>query len=505
MKNSVQLNIQSKWSISEWESIANGDATILFPKETKEAVTENRESLEIRIKRGDVLYGVNTGFGSLCTTEVSNSELKQLQINLIRSHAAGTGGDVQAEVVRLMLITKIRALSKGYSGVRWTLIESLYNLYHHDILPIIPKMGSLGASGDLARLAHLSLVLMGEGMARHNGEIYKGKEILKKFNLKPLHLMEKEGLALINGTQFILSHGLWACIQTRYISYWADWISSMSIIGFDTSSAPFDNRIQIIRNQPGQVFVADRIRDFLSDAPSFEMEKKHVQDPYSFRCIPQVHGASNDVWAHVSEVFLNEADAVTDNPTVFSKESDVISAGNFHGQKLAMALDYGKIALAEWGSISERRINQLTLGKRGLPPFLAKKPGVESGIMILQYSAASLVSRNKQRTVPSSTDSIDSSAGQEDHVSMGANAATDSIDILDRVWTILSMEWIAAIRSIEMSERNGPEAISDLIHSYRDIYPSSQGDNVLAEEIQVAEKFLRDIIIEDKPFLKFKK
>lgn len=505
MKNSIELNIQSKWSISEWENVANGDATILFPKEIEEAVEENRRSLENRIKQGDILYGVNTGFGSLCTTEVSNSELKQLQINLVRSHAAGTGTNVEAEIVRLMLITKIRALSKGYSGVRWILIESLYNLYYHDVIPIVPKMGSLGASGDLAPLAHLSLVLMGEGMALYNGETYKGKDILKKLNLKPLELMEKEGLALINGTQFMLSHGLWACIQTRYVSYWADWISSMSMIGYDASSAPFDKRIQIIRNQPGQIFVADRIRDFLSSAPSFKMEKEHVQDPYSFRCIPQVHGASNDVWVHISEVFLNEADAVTDNPTVFSKENDIISAGNFHGQKLALALDYGKMALAEWGSISERRINQLTLGKRGLPPFLANKPGVESGIMILQYSAASLVSRNKQRTVPSSTDSIDSSAGQEDHVSMGANAATDAIDILDRVWTIFSMEWISAIRSIEMSGRICPEAIADLIKSYRNIYPSSQGDNVLAEEIQVAEKFLRTIIIEDKAFLDFKK
>lgn len=495
MKNSNQLDIHSKWFITEWDLVAKGEATIYFNDDIKKNVVNNRNSLEKRIKNGDVLYGVNTGFGSLCTTIVTNSELRDLQVNLIRSHAAGTGSSVSQEIVRLMLVTKIRALSKGYSGIRWVVIESLYNLYKNDILPVIPSMGSLGASGDLAPLSHMVLVLMGEGEAMYENKIYSGSEILQKLNLEPLKLMEKEGLALINGTQFMLAHGLWASIRAMHVSYWSDLISSVSMIGFDASSAPFDSRIQTIRNQPGQIFVAERIRDLLNDAPSFQIEKEHVQDPYSFRCIPQVHGASNDAWHHILNVFLNEADAVTDNPTVFTDEGDVISAGNFHGQKLALALDYGKMALAEWGSISERRINQLTLGKRGLPSFLAQKPGVESGIMILQYSAASLVSRNKQRTVPSSTDSIDSSAGQEDHVSMGANAATDAIKILDRVWTILSMEWIAAVRAVELSKRECPEGLTDLLVSYRSIYPRVNGDNIMAEEIKVAEKFLKDIIV----------
>jgi histidine ammonia-lyase len=249
------------------------------------------------------------------------------------------------------------------------------------------------------------------------------------------------------------------------------------------------------------MFVAKRIRGFLLDCPSFIKEKDHIQDPYSFRCIPQVHGASNDSWTHVQEVFLNEADAVTDNPTVFSDE--VISAGNFHGQKLALALDYGKMALAEWGSISERRINQLTLGKRGLQPFLASNPGLESGLMILQYSAAALVSRNKQRTVPSSTDSIDSSAGQEDHVSMGANAATDLIEVINGVWKIVSMELVCAIRSIESGEREPSKLIQDFINSYRSIYPNPNGDANLSEEINAAENFLRDTLIEDSEFLIF--
>jgi len=501
MKKTFSLKIEDKWTISDWESIANGKVRISFSSATKKSVHRSRKILEDKIASGDIIYGVNTGFGSLCSTSVSQSNLKKLQVNLIRSHAAGTGNTVSPQISRLMLVSKIRALSKGYSGVRWDIIEFLNLLYSHDILPVIPEMGSLGASGDLAPLAHMSLVLIGEGEVFYEKKRFKAKDVLKKLNIAPVELVEKEGLALINGTQFMLSHGLWAIIQARYISYWADWVSSMSIIGFDASSAPFDPRIQKIRNQKGQMFVSKRIREFLLDCPSFIKEKDHIQDPYSFRCIPQVHGASNDSWTHVQEVFLNEADAVTDNPTVFSDE--VISAGNFHGQKLALAMDYGKMALAEWGSISERRINQLTLGKRGLKPFLATNPGLESGLMILQYSAAALVSRNKQRTVPSSTDSIDSSAGQEDHVSMGANAATDLIEVINGVWKIVSMELVCAIRSIESGERESSKLIQDFINSYRSIYPSPKGDSNLSEEINAAEIFLRDTLIEDSEFLIF--
>ncbi len=499
----TKLTLHQTWSLEDWHALASGRARIALDMDSEHRVVSNRTALMERVERGDIMYGVNTGFGSLCTTIIPSEELRTLQANLIRSHAVGTGPLVSPEIVRLMLATKVKALCKGFSAVEWSTVEALNALLDADILPEVPSMGSLGASGDLAPLSHLTLVMLGEGRAQVHGKTLSGGEALAMKGLKPVVLQAKEGLALINGTQFMLAHGIWLAIQTRRLSYLADLVAGASLIGFDGCSAPFDARIHDVRPHGGQSLVAARIRDFLEDSSAFIPVTAHVQDPYSFRCIPQVHGASNDAWAHVTEIMLREAESVTDNPTVFTEGGDVISAGNFHGQPLALALDYGKIALCEWGSISERRINQLCLGKRGLPAFLAHRPGTESGIMILQYSAASLVSRNKVLSHPSSTDSIDSSAGQEDHVSMGSISAVHALEVLDRVWTILAMEWMAATRALDHSRRHAGSVITGLMVAYRGWVPAPEGDRILADEVEATKQFLSSIPIEDQEFLRF--
>ncbi len=499
----IVLALHKTWTLSDWESLALGKARIGLDPDSKQRVVANRQALLTRMAQGDTMYGINTGFGSLCTTRIADDELAALQANLIRSHAAGTGPLVGPELVRLMLACKVKALCQGYSGVEWSTVEALNALLDHDILPSVPSMGSLGASGDLAPLSHLTLVAMGEGEALVGAYRVSGEEALASKGLQPIVLGAKEGLALINGTQFMLAHGLWASIQVQRIAYWADLVASASLMGFDGSSAPFDPRIHRVRPHAGQALVAARVRDFLQDSADFQPVKVRVQDPYSFRCVPQVHGASNDVWQHVTEVMLREAESVTDNPNVFTEDGEVISAGNFHGQPLALALDYGKMALCEWGSISERRINQLCLGKRGLKPFLALNPGTESGLMILQYSAASLVSRNKVLSHPSSTDSIDSSASQEDHVSMGSIAGVHLHEVLGRTWTLLGMEWIAAVSALEQSGRDGGSFIAALVAAYREKVPAVLGDRVIATEIESAAEFLQNTPIEDPDFLRF--
>ena len=499
----IALALHQTWSLNDWESLALGKARIALDPDSQSRVEANRRVLLDRMAQGHTMYGINTGFGSLCTTRIADDELSALQVNLIRSHAAGTGPLVGPELVRLMLACKVKALCQGYSGVEWRTVEAFNALLDHDILPSVPSMGSLGASGDLAPLSHLTLVAMGEGEALVGNYRLSGAEALASKGLKPISLGAKEGLALINGTQFMLAHGVWAAIQTQRIAYWADLVASASLMGFDGSSAPFDPRIHKVRPHAGQALVAARVRDFLQDSADFQPVKEHVQDPYSFRCVPQVHGASNDVWQHVTEVMLREAEAVTDNPNVFTEDGDVISAGNFHGQPLALALDYGKMALCEWGSISERRLNQLCLGKRGLKPFLALNPGTESGLMILQYSAASLVSRNKVLSHPSSTDSIDSSAGQEDHVSMGSIAGVHLLEVLGRTWTLLGMEWMAAVQALEQSGRAPGSFVTSLIAAYREKVPAVKGDRIISTEIEAATDFLQNTPIEDPDFLRF--
>lgn len=490
------LSLSQAWHLEDWASIASGFAVIDFDQEAKGRVQRSHGHMLKVLKQGQAVYGINTGFGSLCTTTIPHEELQDLQVNLLRSHAAGTGPDSNESIVRLMLAAKAKSLAQGFSGIRAVLIEQLLALYHADILPVVPQMGSLGASGDLAPLAHLCLPLIGESEVTVGGEAMGASKALSQGGISPIVLEEKEGLALINGTQFMLANGLHVAMETQRISYWADLIGSASALAYESSSAPFQPGIHQVRKQAGQAFVAGRVLDFTHGAADFQVATKHVQDPYSFRCMPQVHGASNDAWLHIEKVLLDEGESVTDNPTVF--EDAILSAGNFHGQSLALAMDYGKLALAEWGSISERRINQLMLGKRGLPPFLAANAGTESGYMILQYSAAALVSRNKQRSVPASTDSIDSSAGQEDHVSMGANASTDAIEILNNTWTILAMEFMAAMRAHGLRGGLMSPIIKDLREVYMDAVQPATGDGILAVDMEATKQFIQSTDIKDR-------
>lgn len=390
-----------------------------------------RKYLDDKMKsNSDPIYGINTGFGSLCNVKISNENLSKLQENLVKSHACGTGEEVPHEIVKIMLLLKIQSLSYGHSGVQLVTVQRLIDFYNNDIFPVIYTQGSLGASGDLAPLAHLSLPLLGEGEVYVDGFRQPASKVLAKFGWEPIVLQSKEGLALLNGTQFMSAYGVYCLIKAEKISYLADVIGAVSLEGFDGRIEPFTDLIHLVRPHKGQVQTAERMRDLLEDSEIIAQPKVHVQDPYSFRCIPQVHGASKDTIDYVKKVFRTEINSVTDNPNIFVGEDLIISGGNFHGQPLALALDFLGIALSELGSISERRTYQLISGLRNLPAFLVNDPGLNSGFMIPQYTAASIASQNKQLATPSSIDSIVSSNGQEDHVSMGANNATKTLQLL---------------------------------------------------------------------------
>ena len=366
-----------------------------------------RKYLDDKMKsNSEPIYGINTGFGSLCNVKISNENLSKLQENLVKSHACGTGEEVPHEIVKIMLLLKIQSLSYGHSGVQLVTVQRLIDFYNNDIFPVIYTQGSLGASGDLAPLAHLSLPLIGEGEVFLDGFRQPAAKVLEKFGWEPIVLQSKEGLALLNGTQFMSAYGVYCLIKAEKISYFADVIGALSLEGFDGRIEPFTDLIHLVRPHKGQVQTAERMRDFLEDSEIIAQPKAHVQDPYSFRCIPQVHGASKDAIDYVKKVFRTEINSVTDNPNVFVGEDLILSGGNFHGQPLALALDFLGIALSELGSISERRTYQLISGLRGLPAFLVNDPGLNSGFMIPQYTAASIASQNKQLATPASIDSI---------------------------------------------------------------------------------------------------
>src|SRR5690606_38358066 len=404
-------------------------------------IKKSREYLVHKMKDNETpVYGINTGFGSLCNVKISTDNLSKLQENLVMSHACGTGELVPKPIIKLMLLLKIQSLSYGYSGVHIETVERLIGFYNNDILPVIYSQGSLGASGDLAPLAHLSLPLLGKGEVYYGGERIVSEKMLKKFNWEPIELQAKEGLALLNGTQFMSAYGVYCLLKSFKLSYFADLISAVSIDAFDCNMSPFNALVHLVRTHKGQVKTAEQIVEFLKDSELGLSEKKNVQDPYSFRCIPQVHGATKDTLYFIHKTFKTEINSVTDNPNIFVNEDVIISGGNFHGQPLALALDYLAIALAELGSFSERRTYQLVSGLRDLPAFLVDNPGLNSGFMIPQYTAASIVTQNKQLATPASVDSIVSSNGQEDHVSMGANGATKCLRVIERSETILAIE-----------------------------------------------------------------
>lgn len=467
-------------------------------EEVKMKITTCRMYLDEKLKESeDPIYGINTGFGSLCNVKVDKQQLSQLQENLVMSHACGTGEEVPTEIVKIMLFLKIQSLSYGYSAVQLETVQRLVDLYNNDIIPVVYTQGSLGASGDLSPLAHLSLPLLGKGEVLVDGKKKQSAKVLKKFGWESLKLRSKEGLALLNGTQFMNAYGLYLILKSHKLSYLADLIGTISLEAFDGRKEPFNHLIHEIRPHKGQLKTAERINQFLQQSELIKQPKIHVQDPYSFRCIPQVHGATKDTLSFVTNTILTEVNAVTDNPNVFAEENIIISGGNFHGQPLALVLDYLGIAMAELGSISERRTYQLISGLRGLPAFLVSNPGLNSGFMIPQYTAASIVSQNKQLATPASVDSIVSSNGQEDHVSMGANAATKAKRIVDNVETILAVELFNASQALHF---RAPIKSSPFIESFVDMYRTEvsfvENDRVLHDDIIKTVDFLRYLMID---------
>ena len=467
--------------------------------EAKLNIEKSREYLNKKIAASDApVYGINTGFGALCNVKITSEKLTELQENLVKSHACGTGEKVRKEIIRLMLLLKVQSLSYGNSGVALETVSRLIDFYNEDILPVVYEQGSLGASGDLAPLAHLALPLIGEGEVYFEGKVISGSEILKIKNWEPIKLQSKEGLALLNGTQFMSAHGVYALLQSYRLSYMADLISSVSMDAFDCNMSPFDELVHMVRPHRGQIKTAERIRTFLDGSEIAKKEKDNVQDPYSFRCVPQVHGATKDTLAFVRKTIKTEINSVTDNPNIFIDEDKIISGGNFHGQPLALALDYLSIAMAELANISERRIYQLVSGLRGLPNFLVENPGLNSGFMIPQYTAASIVSQNKQLAVPASVDSIVSSNGQEDHVSMGANSATKLQRVIENVNSVLAIELFNASQAMHFREpAKTSTSLREVLEDFRQEVPVLKEDVTMAPFIQKAKAFLNSFESED--------
>lgn len=449
------------------------------------------------LESDEPIYGVTTGFGSLCNRNISPEDLSTLQENLIKSHSCSIGEPVKPEIVKLMLLLKAHALSMGFSGVQVATVQRILDFYNNDIYPVVYDRGSLGASGDLAPLANLFLPLIGEGQVVYDGKRMAGREILNIFGWSPIKLKSKEGLALLNGTQFMSANGIKALIDGWHMVKYFDLFSAISLEAFDGRIDPFLACIQQVRPHKGQAKTAFIIRRLLKDSQIIEQPKKHVQDPYSFRCIPQVHGAVRDAMNHVTNVLHTEINSVTDNPTVFPERDMVVSGGNFHGEPLALVFDYMGIALAELGNISERRTAQLIMGYRNLPEFLVAHPGLNSGFMIPQYAAASVVSQNKMYAWPASCDSIVSSNGQEDLVSMGANAATKLHKIIDNLKYIAAIELMNAAQGIEFRRPLRSSAfIEKFLQEYRSHVPFVEDDVVMADYIAKTMEFLENYDIE---------
>ena len=474
------------------EDILNKNYQLKLSDESVKLIAHCREYLDRKMKTEEKpIYGITTGFGSLCNKSISKSELSQLQKNLVMSHACSTGEEVDRVIVKLMLLLKAHALSLGNSGVQVETVQRILDFFNNDVLPVVYDRGSLGASGDLAPLANLFLPLIGLGEVNYKGKKRNAKDILKEFGWKPVELKSKEGLALLNGTQFMSSHGVYTMLKTFKIVKLADIIGALSLEAFDGRIEPFHPNLHAVRPHPGQAETARNIRKILEGSELISRPKKHVQDPYSFRCMPQVHGASKDAINYVSHVLLTEINSVTDNPTIWPDEDLILSGGNFHGQPLAISFDFLAIALAELGNISERRVSQLIFGLRGLPEFLVANPGVNSGLMIPQYAAAAMVSQNKQLCTPASVDSIVSSNGQEDHVSMGANAATKLLRVVDNVERILAIELLNAAQAIEFRRpaKTSPY-LEEFLSAYRKCVAFINDDVVMYKQMENTLEFL---------------
>lgn len=463
-----------------------------------EAILKCREYLDKKIDSSDELfYGINTGFGFLQNVKIEKAELETLQQNLLLSHSCGLGEEVPEEIVKLMLMLKIKSLSYGYSGIGIEVVKRLMDMHNNDVLPVIYTQGSLGASGDLAPLSHMSLPLIGKGEVKINGKKISSNEALKKFDWKPIELQSKEGLALINGTQFMSAYGMYNLIHSERLLNWANIIAAISFDAFDCNPDCLYDRLQEVRPHTGQISVAAQLRNTLQGSEIVQQKKNELQDPYSFRCIPQVHGASKDSFDFVLKTFLTEINSVTDNPIIFPDEDKIVSGGNFHGEPLAFALDYLSIAMSEIANISERRTYQLLSGQRNLPLFLVKNSGLNSGLMIPQYTAAGIVSENKQLSTPASVDSISSSNNQEDHVSMGANAATKCYRVVQNVEKVLAIELLAAVQALEFRRplKSSPE-IETLVQEFRKKISFNESDRFLHDDMVHAIEFMKEYQVE---------
>lgn len=488
------FSINNEWiSLEKIDEILENNQHIQLSETAKKAIINCRNYLDEAVAKNDrLIYGINTGFGSLCDTAVDQNDLEKLQRNLVLSHACGAGERVPEHIVRRMLLLKILGLSHGHSGVQLDTVERLIFFFNNHIHPVVFQQGSLGASGDLAPLAHLVLPLLNEGTVIHNGVEVHSSEMNQKMGLQPIVLRSKEGLALLNGTQFMSAYASYSIQQGKRLLNQFNHIAAISLDAFDGRIEPFGIHVNAIRNQVGQITVAETMRNLLAGSEIINQHKAHVQDPYSFRCIPQVHGASLDTILHCATIVEREVNAVTDNPTIFPDEDTVVSAGNFHGQPLAIVMDFLAIALAELGSISERRVYKSISGTRGLPAFLVANPGLNSGFMITQYTCASIVSQNKQLCSPASIDTIDSSNGQEDHVSMGANAGTKLYRVIENCFTIQGIEILHAAQGLEFRRPLKTSSILEkTVAEYRKIVPFSEEDQYLHPFILLSTEFVK--------------
>lgn len=480
------------------EKIINENLKLELAPEAKERIQKCRDYLDEKIKSQEgPLYGITTGFGSLCNKSISPEELTTLQENLVKSHACSIGDELSPVIIKLMMLLKAHALSLGHSGVQLVTVQRIIDFYNNDVMPIVYDRGSLGASGDLAPLANLFLPLIGAGDVHYKGKKREAISVLDEFGWKPIKLKSKEGLALLNGTQFMSAHGVFAILRARSLSKKADLVAALSLEAFDGILSPFMDCLHQIRPHKGQIETGENFRKLLDGSELIARNKAHVQDPYSFRCVPQVHGATKDAIRHTASVILTEINSVTDNPTIFPEDDLIISGGNFHGQPLALVYDYLAIALSELGNISERRVAQLIMGLRALPEFLVANPGVNSGFMIPQYAAASMVSQNKMYCYSAASDSIVSSNGQEDHVSMGANAVTKLYKIMDNLTTILAIELMNAVQGIDFRRpaKSSP-ILENFIKEYRKEVAFVNDDIIMYKEIQKSVAFLNRVTID---------
>lgn len=468
------------------------DQWVSITFDAHEKITACRNYLDKKMSDGQgTFYGINTGFGYLQNVKIDNDQVEQLQYNLLQSHACGMGEEVPAPIVKLMIMLKIKSLSYGNSGVQIDTVKRLMDMYNNEVLPVVYTQGSLGASGDLSPLSHLSLPLIGMGEVRYKGEKMKAADVLQQLGWKPIALQSKEGLALINGTQFMTAYGLYCLVQTERLLNWADAIAAVSFDAFNCTTDALNEKIHALRSHKGQVDTAASLRQWLKGSAIAASTKEQVQDPYSFRCVPQVHGAAKDSVAYVRSVFIKEMNSVTDNPNIFPDDDMILSGGNFHGEPLAMPLDFLAIALSEIGSIAERRTYQLIGGQRGLPLFLVKNSGLNSGFMIPQYTAAGIVSENKQLCTPASVDSIPSSNNQEDHVSMGANAAVKCLRVVENVEKVLAIELLTAAQALELRGGQSSPAIQKLVAAFREKVAFNTEDRILHVDMKAAVAFIR--------------